>query len=212
MFAAWVVLGLEPGNFSDTQRNQLAYLPSDEEEKVRLLMEILNIPALAPSSSQVAREISFQANCVRFIQLPSKIIDLVKSTIQRQCANCKKLPEEPAVCLVCNEILCVACDACKKGTEGECSRHAKKCGEGQGLCILPFSSGILAISESRCGLWDGPYLDARGENDHGMRRSVNLTLNQRRLDELHRMLVRGTIDIEIVRHNERTGRYVPTQL
>ena len=73
---------------------------------------------------------------------------------------------------------------------------------------MPYTSGLLAVGSQRSGFWDGPYVDARGDTDIGIRRSVRLFLSQNKYDHLRHILIRGSIQAEIIRQNQKSGKYV----
>jgi len=56
------------------------------------------------------------------IGLPSLFQDLFHMTIGAKCSNCNKAPINPALCLICGEILCANDSCCSKDGMGECFR------------------------------------------------------------------------------------------
>jgi hypothetical protein len=162
--------------------------------------------------------------------LPMSLLTVLERTVE---AKCKKhgTPNEPAICLSCGEICCLGNTDGSVDTEdeaesrfdflrvlprrkrkGECTQHALVCGSGQGLFFVPYFCGVLAVScdkDKRNGIWEGPYEDAHGETDLYLKRHCNLTLSQNRFQRLQEIVLRGQVGSEIVRVNERTGRYMP---
>ncbi len=77
---------------------------------------------------------------------------------------------------------------------------------------MPFSASVVVVTPRRSGIWEAPYVDSRGETDQGLRHTVKLKLDEGRARKLKLMLLRGTLDIEIIREMDRTGQYVPILL
>ena len=152
---------------------------------------------------------------VEFISLPTTALELLKQTSNRTCRNCRQIPDEPAVCLCCGEVFCVAklnCARINGNPVGVCTSHAQLCGGGQSLFVLPQKPEILAISGGCIGFWPGPYVDKRGEISE-LRKTVWLTLSDQRIDELKRLMMHGNIGKDILKRNAMSGSYVlPNQL
>ena len=97
--------------------------------------------------------------------------------------------------------------------EGNCTRHARECGAGQALFLIPYLSLVLMVSAPKCGFYESPYVDKNGEPNPHLQRSVSgMTLDQRRVQWYKQIYTSGTIHSEIVSQNEASGRYVPGAL
>eukprot|EP00443_Scrippsiella_acuminata_P118383 CAMPEP_0115742382 /NCGR_PEP_ID=MMETSP0272-20121206/90499_1 /TAXON_ID=71861 /ORGANISM="Scrippsiella trochoidea, Strain CCMP3099" /LENGTH=63 /DNA_ID=CAMNT_0003187103 /DNA_START=146 /DNA_END=337 /DNA_ORIENTATION=- len=57
------------------------------------------------------------------------------------------------------------------------------------------------------GIWEHPYVDGYGEPLTPVN-SVDVSLDARRLDRLRTVYSTGIISLEILRHNQRTLRYI----
>jgi hypothetical protein len=216
MFIAWVSLSM--ASYSASDINRIGYLPEDPEAVISVIESVLDIPhwrEAIPSTLMINPASAPQAvgGVVPFINLPKNLVDLIKLVIDKPCIRCKQCPQDPAVCLLCGELVCLDADCCKSDSgEGECTQHAKKCGAGQGVFVLPYASVVVAVGHPRNCIWEGPYEDSHGEPDSYLKRSCKLTLSQHRLDQMRMFYTRGTIPMEIVKQNQITGRYVPRQL
>lgn len=206
-------------SFSASDLNRIAFLPESPDEALTVIEQVLDITGWKDRVEWMRTMVS--GPCVATaitgklieVQLPEKLIDLIRQTVGRKCDTCNTNPNEPAVCLICNAVVCLDSDCCRSESgEGECTMHAKKCGAGQGLFILPLASVVVAVGNPRNCILDGPYVDAHGETDSYLKRSCQLMLSQNKLDQMRLAYTRGTIPIEIVKQNQLTGRYVPRQL
>jgi hypothetical protein len=219
---AWIVASVE--DLSSTDLNRIAFLADDPKTSLAVVEQVLGVTGWQTGLDPMRNILSWatygikpgcyypNAQLVK-VNLPEKLTDLIKLTVNRTCENCKTAPSEPAVCLVCNEVVCLECDRCKSESgEGECTQHAKKCGAGQGMFILPYASVVVAVGNPRNAIWDGPYVDSHDETDSYLKRSCQLRLCQNKLDQMRLAFTRGSIPIEIVKQNQITGRYVPRQL
>mmetsp|Transcript_5716 Transcript_5716/g.16595 ORF Transcript_5716/g.16595 Transcript_5716/m.16595 type:complete len:1355 (-) Transcript_5716:243-4307(-) len=153
-----------------------------------------------------------QSALVPFIELPENYIELVHSTYRRVCASCGRIPPEPAICLLCGALVCMDNKSCRgrNAEEGQCTDHARHCGAGQGLFLLPYLALVLAISAPIGCLWDCPYVDQNGEPNPYLRRpcAMQFRLDRRRLDALRQIYSKASIHREIILHNEKTQRYI----
>ena len=224
VFIAWVAVSVT--DFAAADINRIGYLPEDSEAKLTVIESVLGVADWREEIARIEAVVKLRTpspgtlvaphamgGLVEFIPLPETLIDLIQHTLDRVCSRCKTRPQEPAICLVCGDMLCLDSDCCKSEEgEGECTQHAKICGAGQGVFILPFTSIVVAVGCPRNCIWEGPYEDSHGEPDSYLKRSCMLRLSQRRLDQMRLFYTRGTIPMEIVRQNQLTGRYVPRQL
>jgi hypothetical protein len=221
LLMAWIFSAVIDLPHSDL--NRLAFLPEDRKTQIATIEQVLGIgdwmdtvPSICEAlDANVPRQVSVPRPVGQLLKvnLPENLTDLIKATIGRTCKACGTAPSDPAVCLLCNEVLCLDTECCKTDSdEGECTRHAKSCGSGQGMFILPYASVVVAVGYPRNCIWEGPYVDSHGEPDSYLKRSCQLKLSHHRLDQMRLSYTRGAIPIEIVKQNQITGRYVPRQL
>lgn len=61
--------------------------------------------------------------------LPKSIDSLIESTVTRKCRRCKTVPSDPAICLICGDLVCQQSYCCmeqdpgSEPTHGECNTH-----------------------------------------------------------------------------------------
>eukprot|EP01102_Stenamoeba_stenopodia_P012203 TRINITY_DN3822_c0_g1_i4.p1 TRINITY_DN3822_c0_g1~~TRINITY_DN3822_c0_g1_i4.p1 ORF type:complete len:800 (+),score=155.22 TRINITY_DN3822_c0_g1_i4:126-2525(+) len=135
------------------------------------------------------------------IELPSLFQDLFHMTIGAKCRNCNKTPVNPALCLICGEILCANDSCCSKDGMGECFRHSIVCGSGSGIVIMLQTSLVLLIRDERCSCWGSPYLDVHKEEDIFLDRGKALYLEDSIYKDLARYIVQHRLDSAILRDN-----------
>ena len=205
-FACWVAFALQPEKYTEAQVNQVAYLADYTTKSYIILSNILGLDfANEVHVFNVRKGLVLEGVMSNiFPHMPDTILELVKQTLDKRCSNCKSVPEEAAVCMTCMKVFCVAKMNCGRGRgqAGICTKHAEACGGGQALFMLPFSSQLLAVSVPYIAFMDGLYVDKRGECSD-VRKTVWLKLNERRLDELRRSFLRGTIINEIFSVNDK---------
>ena len=77
-----------------------------------------------PSSSL---EIEHSSVLYELLGLPHHLDTLIASTLERKCTRCEQSPENPALCLLCGELVCCQSFCCMAGEEesqhGECNEH-----------------------------------------------------------------------------------------
>lgn len=140
--------------------------------------------------------------------MPSDFASLTASLHQRVCASCAKPPLEPALCLLCGALLCAG-PSCRRPRaahekEGECTRHARRCGLGVGLFALVHQNVTLLVDETRSAYHASLYLDAHGEEDRGLRRGKPLYLDAARQAALHRLWLAQAVPLEVARSRTST--------
>ncbi|KAF8048454.1 hypothetical protein N665_2507s0003 [Sinapis alba] len=122
----------------------------------------------------------------QLMKLPNLYQDLLQRYIKKPCSNCKKVMQEPALCLLCG-ILCspIRQSCC---SESSCQTHAVTCGGGTGVYLLIRRTTILLQRFARQAPWPSPYLDTFGEEDTNMFRGRPLYLNEERYAALTYMV------------------------
>jgi E3 ubiquitin-protein ligase UBR1 len=61
------------------------------------------------------------------IGLPSRLDVLLELASKYHCPECSQVPDEPAMCLFCGEIVCAQTRCCFKQGYGEMNHHRKRC-------------------------------------------------------------------------------------
>ncbi|CAJ1399133.1 unnamed protein product [Effrenium voratum] len=224
-FAAWLCAAL--WGFSQQERNRLTFLESERSESFAMLVALLRLDAnvsigdLQVNDLPEPLQVFFQGELTEatadpFIQLPKMYLEILKDVRKRPCSACGRVPEEPALCLLCGALVCLGSKACRGADplEGQCTEHARRCSSGQSLFLLPFMAQILAVSAPDCCLWDCPYVDKNGEHNPYLRRpcAMSLTLDVRCWDSLRQIFTKSAVRREIFLYNEKTGQYIPNAL
>ena len=89
------------------------------------------------------------------------------------CVVCQRVPQDPALCLLCGLMVCLGGDCCKS-RRGEVMlkegvRHSIDCGGGTAPFIAVASSFVKVIHGNRVVYWGSVYVDAHEEEDIGLR-------------------------------------------
>ncbi|TMW61010.1 hypothetical protein Poli38472_014471 [Pythium oligandrum] len=108
------------------------------------------------------------------------------------CQRCNQIPQHPAICLFCGDVLCCFSTCCEstRGRIGECTQHAQSCGLGTGAFLLLRACTVILFlgNERRC-VWGSLYVDKNGEEDPYLRRGKTLFLAPSRLQALETLLL-----------------------
>ena len=142
------------------------------------------------------------------LQLPELYQDLFLELSDRPCVACRRVPDEPALCLSCGRLVCCAgaCCALSHGGRRECSTHAAACGAGTAFYLLVRTTKLLLLRGSRRCLYPSPYLDAHGEEDLNLRRGRPLFLNAERYAHVRRLWATAGADADThCLHTSRAG-------
>uniref|UniRef100_A0AAQ5YHU1 E3 ubiquitin-protein ligase n=1 Tax=Amphiprion ocellaris TaxID=80972 RepID=A0AAQ5YHU1_AMPOC len=116
----------------------------------------------------------------RLLQLPDNYNIIFQYYHRKACTSCKKVPKDPALCLVCGAFACLKGTCCKQ--------------QATGIFLLINASVIIIIRGHRFCLWGSVYLDAHGEEDRDLRRGKPLFLCEERYRVLEQQWVSHTFD------------------
>ncbi|BGP10297.1 E3 ubiquitin-protein ligase ubr11 [Rhodotorula toruloides] len=143
--------------------------------------------------------------------LPDKLDTLLALSIEAKCRRCDNVPENPALCLFCGEVLCLQSFCCMVGEEdaahGECNEHMWTCAGSVGLYYLIKRNAILYLHTDRGAFSTPPYLDSHGEVDVGARRirsQFPQFLHRGRYDELRKLWLSQGIPTFVARKLDAT--------
>lgn len=198
--------------------DELSMLPADsyelsEAEEFNVILRNLNqLPALPIrliEDSSNTRQFYF-AN-VRLVRLQPLYTDLHSEVLAHsRCPTTDKLVENPAICLVCEQVLCAGTDCCRRQSDGmgACTTHAISCGYGVGLFFLMRSSSVLLVFGPRSSYFGSPYLDMFGEEDINLRRGRPLYLNSKRMRALLRLYANHQVANEVARNRRTSDQYI----
>ena len=142
---------------------------------------------------------------LHLFKMPPDFASLTSTLHQVPCLACGRPPQvEPALCLLCGALLCAGA-SCRRTKnprefrEGECTRHARTCGLGLGIFALVHQGITLLIDGPRAAFYPSLYLDAHGEEDHGLRRGKPLYLSAERQAAIHRLWLAQSVPLEVAR-------------
>uniref|UniRef100_A0A3Q3LCK0 E3 ubiquitin-protein ligase n=1 Tax=Mastacembelus armatus TaxID=205130 RepID=A0A3Q3LCK0_9TELE len=124
----------------------------------------------------------------RLLQLPDNYNIIFQYYHRKACTSCKKVPKDPALCLVCGAFVCLKGVCCKQQGICECFLQST------GIFLLINASVIIIIRGHRFCLWGSVYLDAHGEEDRDLRRGKPLFLCEERYRVLEQQWVSHTFD------------------
>lgn len=120
------------------------------------------------------------------VDLPSDLAVLLQETQVRPCQRCGEVPADPALCLLCGEVVCYQSFCCQtEEGRGECNLHRETCA-GVGLFFKIKTNVVLLLCEELGTFKFSPYLDSHGEVDIGLRKGRPQHLHAERYDELRR--------------------------
>ncbi|SNX81368.1 related to ubiquitin-protein ligase e3 component [Melanopsichium pennsylvanicum] len=125
-------------------------------------------------------------------KLPLDLATLLQDTRRRQCKKCNNVPPEPALCLLCGDVVCLQSFCCQSDDDegkGECNQHMESCGGAMGAYFKIKSNLVLLLYQGN-GTFHflSPYLDSHGEIDVGLRKGRLQKLHQQRYDELRKQI------------------------
>ncbi|KAK7110558.1 E3 ubiquitin-protein ligase UBR3-like [Littorina saxatilis] len=115
--------------------------------------------------------------------LPERYYEIFRMFRHQTCNGCRRVPKDPALCLICGAFLCFreACCADANSNIFECVGHSVQCGGGTGIFLLVNSSIVVVLRGPRATLWGSVYLDQHGEEDRDLKRGKPLYLSRDRL-------------------------------
>ena len=116
--------------------------------------------------------------------------------------------EDPAICLLCGQILCAGRKILTKTPEsksnpGECTLHALHCGAGVGCFFIIQSCLVLLIRGSRCCYYPTIYLDEHNESNtdvhYTMSHNRPMFLSGKRYQKVKELFLQHSLIKEITR-------------
>uniref|UniRef100_A0A673WKZ8 E3 ubiquitin-protein ligase n=1 Tax=Salmo trutta TaxID=8032 RepID=A0A673WKZ8_SALTR len=128
------------------------------------------------------------------LHLPDNYNTIFQYYHKKACTACKKVPKDPALCLICGTFVCLKGLCCKQQGICECVWHSQHCGAATGIFLLINASVVIIIRGHRFCLWGSVYLDAHGEEDRDLRRGKPLFLCVERYRVLEQQWVSHTFD------------------
>ncbi|GMR36231.1 hypothetical protein PMAYCL1PPCAC_06426 [Pristionchus mayeri] len=137
------------------------------------------------------------------LRLPEFYDDIFARYFGRTCRRCCKVPQNPMICLICSEMICL--DSCCSGPmqSGETYLEPETHPCGVHLPFLALNSALIVLVKlkvdglhptCRASIWGSVYLDAHGEEDRNLRRGKPLKLAQKRVERLYRDFLEGDVE------------------
>ncbi|PWN21802.1 hypothetical protein BCV69DRAFT_268300 [Microstroma glucosiphilum] len=138
------------------------------------------------------------------ITLPKDLTALLQYSQRTPCKKCKTSPPEPALCLLCGEVVCYQSFCCMDATlqRGECNLHISTCGGNYGIFFKVKTNLVFLLYHSNGTFIYSPYLDSHGEVDVGLQKGRRQTLYMKRYDELRRVWLSGGVGTLVARKTE----------
>ncbi|KAJ1961860.1 E3 ubiquitin-protein ligase ubr1 [Dispira parvispora] len=118
--------------------------------------------------------------------LPTGFDYLFEASSKVVCPKCKKIPQDPALCMFCGQFVCIQSFCCSDDFYGECNLHMMMCSGPIGIFLVVKSNTALLLWNDSGSFIVTPYRDYHGEMDLGLKRGRPLFLDQKRYDELRR--------------------------
>ncbi|VWU52253.1 hypothetical protein HEP_00421400, partial [Hepatocystis sp. ex Piliocolobus tephrosceles] len=128
---------------------------------------------------------------------------LIKKHFNNKCVMCDVHPQKVHICLYCGLTTCVVDSVSKKSdsqNQKTCISHDIMCGGGQCLYLWLNTSMVVYASQSKLGLFTGPYVDKNGDIDKDLKRGKNLYLSSHKMNKLYDNVVNSLLDIEMHNH------------
>ncbi|TMW59322.1 hypothetical protein Poli38472_004391 [Pythium oligandrum] len=192
-------------------------LPETElhRDEVRMNMMVRNLNQLPPLPIRCVEEANnsrqFYFANVRLAHLAPLYTDLHSEVLAHcRCPQTGRFVENPAICMVCEQVLCAGTDCCRRSSDGmgACTAHAISCGYGVGLFFLMRSSSVLLVFGPRSSYFGSPYLDMFGEEDINLRRGRPLYLNGKRMRALLTLYANHQLANEVARNRRTSDQYI----
>eukprot|EP00478_Filoreta_tenera_P001665 GABV01001699.1.p1 GENE.GABV01001699.1~~GABV01001699.1.p1 ORF type:complete len:204 (-),score=25.03 GABV01001699.1:9-620(-) len=127
------------------------------------------------------------------LEFPSLYQPFYTKQLGRKCRICGRVPETPALCFLCGELVCFGNECCAQGAVHEGYRHAGRCARGTCIFLLLRETLTYICAGSRRTLSSSIFLDEHGEEDYMLRRGKPLFLDPIRLERLRRLWVWGRL-------------------
>ncbi|PWN27822.1 hypothetical protein BDZ90DRAFT_232210 [Jaminaea rosea] len=127
------------------------------------------------------------------VHLPLDLTTLFQYTQRTVCRRCRTIPPDPALCLLCGELVCYQNFCCmdQSSERGECNRHVAVCGGNVGLFFKIKANVIFALYYSNGMFSFSPYLDSHGEVDVGLQKGRPQRLHRKRYLDLTKLWLTG---------------------
>lgn len=138
------------------------------------------------------------------VALPTDLTRLLQYSQRTRCRRCGEVPSDPALCLLCGELVCYQTFCCmdQETERGECNQHVSDCGGNVGIFFKMKANVLFCLYNSKGSFTFSPYLDSHGEVDVGLQKGRPQTLHQKRYDELRKVWLQGGLPTLVARKLE----------
>ncbi|KAI9909055.1 hypothetical protein PsorP6_014486 [Peronosclerospora sorghi] len=184
-------------------------------ERARLVIKsnLREVPKLPLRQEPDAQQDNglFHFATIRLVKLAASYTDLHSQVLGKsKCQQTSKTVENPALCLICEQVLCAGTECCRRRSDGmgACTYHAITCGAGVGLFFLLRSSSVLLVYGPRSSYFGSPYLDMFGEEDINVRRGRPLYLSAKRMKALQALYATHQVANEVARNRRTSDQYI----
>lgn len=122
----------------------------------------------------------------QLLRLPNNYDSIFQFYYKRECLNCKTVPKDPSICLICGTMVCLKEQCCRSTSDGgdrgehEAVRHSIECNAGTAPFLAVNSATIVMLRGRRACIWGSIYLDSFGEEDRELKRGKPLFLSLQR--------------------------------
>ncbi|KAI8617911.1 hypothetical protein BC830DRAFT_54838 [Chytriomyces sp. MP71] len=196
-------------------RNWVEAMQTREETKSKLYSSQIAKAKVAPYGTsddvdtyRLERSITLEfPGIISLIGLPNGLENLFADCFRKNCGNCQKQIQEPALCLVCGTLVCALTFCCHRDRKGECNNHMKLCSGEVGIFFLVKKFKILMLHNEKGCMIDPPYLDVHGEVDSSRRKGSRQFLHLKRYDDIRKMWLSHNLPSYIARTVEANHFY-----
>ncbi|KAI8061736.1 hypothetical protein BC940DRAFT_349914 [Gongronella butleri] len=175
-----------------------------EVQRRQQVLDIARISLPNATPTQSMRIVLDLPTPLHLIPLPARLDRLFDESLQRVCAKCHTVPNDPALCLFCGTFVCCQSFCCSEDEEGECNLHSLECGGDIGIFLSVKRCVLILLHNGNGWFMNAPYLDAHGEVDQNLRRGRPQYLNAKRYAEIRRLWLQHQIPIYVARQIEAT--------
>lgn len=127
----------------------------------------------------------------KIVDLPAVYQVLYTAFINKKCRHCQSVPKNPALCLLCGQMLCS-----RENCTHQFPSHSICCGYGTGIFLNLPSSNVHLLRDHKIAVWGSLYLDSYGEEDRFLSRGKPLFLSKSRVGQLCSEIMEHSFDID----------------
>jgi len=175
-------------------KNQLQDIISHKSTKSAEIYEFIKTKFKTESNKYIeSKDFYLQTTPTIFkmIKLPDSYDEILSEFYTKNCKNCNEKCKTKCLCLYCGEVLCAACNCCRKQVivngikkvNGELTLHSIKCGYGTGIFLLMYQGTLILQSDSIGIETTSIYTNSFGEDISNFCALANLPYNSHDLSK-----------------------------